>query len=90
MIFKIGDHVVDIHESNTLGIIRAKYKRQYLVEFPENEKWCRFGCFTSSELLLEGTPLAEQFKEKNEKMRKLEREADEIYEEIKQILKQKG
>lgn len=89
MIFKNGDHVVGARDLDIPGIIRAKYKRHYLVEFPKAREWRRFRYCTSKDLLLSDSPLIEQLKEMSEKMRKLEREADEIYEEIKQMLKQK-
>ncbi len=89
MVFKIGDCVVGVRDLDTPGVVRAKYKRHYLVEFPKVREWYRFRHCTNKDLLLSDSPLIEQLKEMNEKMRKLEREADEIYEEIKQMLKTK-
>lgn len=89
MVFRIDDEVVEVRNVDRPGIIRAKYKRQYLIEYPEAERWCRFTHCTSNDLLPVDSPLIEQLRDMDFEIRDLDKKIDEIYNKRKQILKQK-
>ncbi|MBT9143961.1 MAG: hypothetical protein DDT29_02375 [Dehalococcoidia bacterium] len=89
MVYKIGDEVVDTHALDVPGIVRAKYKGHYLVEFPGTAKWQRFTHAITKELLPCNSPLLEEIKILYQRMQELEKQANELYDQKKRILKQR-
>ncbi len=87
MVYKIGDEVVSIYAPDVTGIVRAKYKGYYLVEFQRSGKWQRLSHTTSKELLPRNSPLVEELKILDQRMYELEKQADELYDQKKRILR---
>ncbi|MBT9132993.1 MAG: hypothetical protein DDT33_01524 [Firmicutes bacterium] len=87
MAFKVGDEVVSIYAPEVTRIVRAKYKGHYIVEFPGTAKWQRLTHATTNELLPIDSPLVEEIKILNQRMQELEKQAYELYDQKRRLLK---